>query len=147
MVHRAYRVIYIYIYIYIYIQQLRIPPPRLLADSGYIFSGRSVCVSAFVCLPLGTMFDAFFVDSGFSWILRGHIKYTWNLKMTTSGPHLAGAGPRDRFFVNSGCILGAILETILHTAGHLWQLFASFRYPFCGAVFDMVSSTCRGGPM
>ena len=63
--------------------------------------------------------DAFLIDLGFNWVPRGRIKYTWNLKMTTSGPHLAGAGPRDRFLVNLGCILGAILETILHTGGHL----------------------------
>ena len=106
-----------------------------LADSGCFFPGRSVCVSAFVCLPLGTIFDAFFVDLGFSWVPRGHIKYTWNLKMITSGPHLAGAGPRDRFLVNMACILGSILETFLHTGGHSWYLFASFRYPFCGDFF------------
>ena len=83
-----------------------------------LFAGRWVCVSAFVCLPLGQIFDKFFIDLGFRGAPWGHIKGTWTLKMITLVPHLAGAGPRDTFLMNLGCILGAISDTILHTDGH-----------------------------
>ena len=84
-----------------------------------LVAGRSVCVSAFVCLPLGQIFGIFVADLGFRGVPWGHIKGTWTLKMITLVPHLAGGGPRARFLVNLGCILGAILNTILHTDGHL----------------------------
>ena len=92
----------------------------------------------------GYDFDAFVVDFGLQLGTLGAQKMHPEPKNDHFGAPLAGAGPRDRFLVNLGCILGAILETILHTGGHLWQLVASFRYPFCGDVFYMVSSTCRG---
>ena len=101
-------------------------------------------MSAFVCLPLGQIFDAFFIDLGFRGAPWGHMKGTWTLKMVTLVPHLAGAGPRDRFLVNSGCILGAMLDTILHTGGHLWQLLLHFGTLFFSDVFGTVSGTCPG---
>jgi len=118
--------------------------PCLLADSGYFFVCRFVRVSAFVCLPLDMKFDAFFVDFSVRGMPRGYRKCTLNLEMTILGSHGAGTGSRDRFLVNLGYILGPILETILHTGGHLWQLVASSWYLFCSDVFDMVSSTSRG---
>ena len=90
-------------------------------------------MSAFVCLPLGQIFGAFFIDLGFRGAPWGHIKGTWTLKKTTLVPHLAGVGPRDRFLVNLGCILGAILDTILDTSGHFWQLLLHF-----GTLFSVV---------
>ena len=111
---------------------------------GYFFVCRFVRVSAFVCLPLDMKFDAFFVDFSVRGMPRGYRKCTLNLEMTILGSHGAGTGSRDRFLVNLGYILGPILETILHTGGHLWQLVASSWYPFCSDVFDMVSSTSRG---
>ena len=94
---------YIYIYIYIYIQQLRIPPPCRFAEQWllqllvgrsaclllFVFlwvrirrtvvtlvAGRSVCVSAFICLPLGQVFGTLFSDLGFRGAPWGHIKGT-----------------------------------------------------------------------
>ena len=92
-------------------------------------------MSAFVCLPLGQIFSAFFIDLGFRGTPWGHTKGTRTLKMTTLVPHLGGAGPRDRFLVNLGCILGAISDTILDTGGHLWQLLLNFGTLFFSDVF------------
>ncbi len=93
---------------------------------------------------LTNFFDAFFVDFGVQLGTLGAQQMHPEPKNDHFGAPLAGAGPRDRFLVNLGGILGAILGTILHTGGHLWQLVASFRYLFCGDVFYLVSSTCRG---
>ena len=64
--------------------------------------------------------------------------------MTTLVPHLADVGPRDRFLLNLGCILGAIVDTILDTGAHFWQFVASFWHPFFSGVFGTVSGTCPG---
>ena len=129
-------VYFLHTYIYIYI---------------HICENYNFGMSFDACRPkrqnLGTIFDAFLVDLGFSWVPRGRIKYTWKLKMTTSGPHLAGAGPRDRFLVNLGCILGAILETILHTGDHLWQLLLYFGTLFVVMFLIWFRVPAVGGPM
>ena len=112
-----------------------------------LFPGWLVCVSAFVSLPLRQILGTFFVDLGFSGAPWGHIKGTWTLKMTTLVPHLASAGPRDRFLVNLGCILGAILDTILHTGGHLWQLLLHFGTLFSVMFLGQFRAPALGGPM
>ena len=101
-------------------------------------------MSAFVCLPLGQIFGAFFIDLGFRGAPWGHIKGTWTLKMTTLVPHLAGVGSKDRCLMNLECILGAILDTILDTGGHFWQWLLHFGTLLFSDVFGMVSGTCPG---
>ena len=95
----------------------------------------------------GYDFDAFFVDFGLQLGTLGAQKMHPEPKNDHFGAPLAGAGPRDRFLVNLGCILGAILETILHTGGHLWQLVASFRYSFVVMFFIWFRVPAVGGPM
>ena len=112
-----------------------------------LVAGRSVCVSAFVCLPLGQIFGTFFADLGFRGIPWGHIKGTRTLKIITLVSHLAAAGPRDRFLVNLECILGAILDTFSHTGGHLWQLLLHFGTLFSVMFLVRFRVPALGGPM
>ena len=95
----------------------------------------------------GYDFDAFFVDFGLQLGTLGAQKMHPEPKNDHFGAPLAGADPRDRFLVNLACILGAILETILHTGGHLWQLAASFRYSFVVMFFIWFRVPAVGGPM
>ena len=94
-----------------------------------LVAGRRVCVSAFVCLPLGRIFGAFFIDLGSWGAPWGHINGTWTPKMTNLVPHLAGVGPRDifsEFGVHFGSHFG-------HHFGHwrsLLAIVASFWHPF-----------------
>ena len=89
----------------------------------------------------------FFADFGFRGAPWGHIKGTWTLKMVTLVPHLAGGGPGDRFLVNLGCILGAIVDAVLHTGGHLWQLLLHFGTLFSVMFLERFRVPALGGPM
>ena len=117
------------------------------SESVTLVAGRSVCVSAVVCLPPGQIFGTFFADLGFREVPWGHIKGTWTPEMITWVPRLAGGGPRDRFLVNLGCIWGAILDTILHTGGHFGQLLLHFGTLFSVMFLERFRVPALGGPM